>query len=237
MSDLLALRLRLHPRRGSSNRCKVGPLLGAGATFLAVLVALFRESVFLRWRRPKLSVAIKPEPPDSHKTKFRFSDGTTVWCYVFRLWIANNGKTTAERVQVFASRLLRRCADGKFRSEARFLPMNLLWSHGAGVILEGIAREMGHHCDLGYVFPPDSPNPNIDRPARLPPGKTCLQLETEVRPFTGSSHLEPGSYRLELRVAGSNARPVDVVIEISLDGVWHDNEGDMLSRGIGVHRI
>jgi hypothetical protein len=111
------------------------PLLGALATFLAVLVALFRESIFLRWRRPKPSVAIKPEPPDSHKTEMRFEDGTTVPCYMFRLWVANSGKTAAERVQVFARQLLRRHANGDFRSETRFLPMNLLWSHGVGVTL------------------------------------------------------------------------------------------------------
>jgi hypothetical protein len=94
---------------------KWGPLLGALATFLAVLVALFRESLFLRLRRPKLSVAIKPEPPDSQKTQMRFGDGTTVPCYTFRLWVENGGKTTAERVQVFARRLLRRHANGSFR--------------------------------------------------------------------------------------------------------------------------
>jgi len=210
------------------------PLLGALATFLAVLVALFRESFFLRWRRSKLSVTIKAEPPDSHKTEFRFSDGTVVPSYVFRLWVVNSGKTTAERVQVFARRLSRRHANGEFRNETRFLPMNLLWSHGVGVTLEGLARGMGHHCDLGYIFPPDSVNPNIRRPARIPQSKTCLQLETEVRPFTGTSHLEPGIYHLELRAAGANTRPIDVVIEISLDGGWHDEEADMLSRGVGL---
>ena len=93
---------------------------------------------------------------------------------------------------------------------------------------------MGHHCDLGYIFPPDSRNPNIHRPARIPQGKTCLQLETEVRPFTGTSHLEPGTYRLELRAAGANTKPIDVIIEIFIDGAWYDDEVDMLSRGVGL---
>jgi hypothetical protein len=112
--------------------------------------------------------------------------------------------------------------------------MNLLWSHGVGVTLQGIARDMGHHCDLGHIFPPSSSNPNINCPTRVPQGATCLQLETEVRPFTGTSHLEPGTYRLELRAAGSNTRPIDVVIEIFIDGAWYDDEADMLSRGVGL---
>jgi len=94
------------PEEAIPTAIRWAPLFGVVATFLAVLVALFRESLFLRWRRPKLSIAIKPEPPDSNKTQMRFGDGTTVPCYTFRLWVANTGKTTAERVQVFARRLL-----------------------------------------------------------------------------------------------------------------------------------
>jgi hypothetical protein len=96
-----------------------------------------------------------------------------------------------------------RYADGSFRTEQRFLPMNLLWSHTGVVFADGIAPQMDQHCDLRIVFPLAASDPAINRPARIPPGKTCLQLETEVRPFTGSSHLEPGAYRLSLRIAAS----------------------------------
>jgi hypothetical protein len=40
----------------------------AGAvTFSAVVVALFKDSVARRYRRPKLEISIRPEPPDCAK--------------------------------------------------------------------------------------------------------------------------------------------------------------------------
>jgi hypothetical protein len=150
------------------------------------------------------------------------------------MWITNVGRSTANRVQVFAARLERRHADEQFHQESFFLPMNLLWSHTGAVYSDGIAPEMGQHCDLGIIYSPAIPSDLINRPDRIPAGKTCLQLETEVRPFTGSSHLEPGDYRLWLRIAASNAKPEDVCVRISLPGDWYDDEEEMLSHGVGV---
>lgn len=181
------------PEKVIPNAIRWAPLLGALATFLAVLVALFRESFFLWWRRPKLSATIKAEPPYANKTEFRFGDGTIVQSYAFRLWVVNNGKTAAEYVQVFAQRLLRRHANGeKFRNEPRFLPMNLLWSHGVGVTLQGLAREMGHHCDLGYIFPPDSIQTSVARPESSRERHVCnLRLRSGPSPAHRTSNLEP----------------------------------------------
>ena len=202
-------------------------------TGLAVLVALFRESVFLWWRRPRFEVAIRPEPPDCNKTHVRLSAGI-VSAYYFRLWVKNIGRSTATRVQVFAAQLHRQHADGAFRREQRFLPMNLLWSHTSVVFSDGLAPQMGQHCELGIVFPLNVTDPMIIRPAQLPPGKTHLQLETEVRPFTGSSSLEPGNYRLRLLVAASNAKPRPFSLAISVVGDWYDDEAEMFSKGVGV---
>jgi hypothetical protein len=210
------------------------PLLAAGATLAAVFVALFRESSFLRLRRPRLQAQIRARPPDCNKTRVRVSPELIVDSYYLRIWITNSGRSTATRVQVFAARLERRHADGQFHEESFFLPMNLLWSHTGAVYADGIAPEMGQHCDFGIIFPPAVPAAAINRPDRIPAGRTCLQLETEVRPFTGSSHLEPGDYRLWLRIAASNAKPGTVSVRISLTGDWFDDENQMLSHGVGV---
>jgi hypothetical protein len=121
-----------------------------------------------------------------------------------------------------------------FRREQRFLPMNLLWSHTGVVFADRIAPHMGQHCELGIVFPPNATDPNIIRPAKLPTGKTYFQLETQVRPFTGSSSLEPGTYRLRVLVAAGNAKPQAFNLEISVLGNWYDDEAEMLSKGVGV---
>ena len=202
-------------------------------TGLAVLVALFRESVFLWWRRPRFEVAVRPEPPDCNKSLVRLSKETAT-AYCLRLWVKNTGRSTATRVQVFAAKLDRQHADGVFRKERRFLPMNLLWTHIGVVFADGIAPQMGQHCELGIVFPPNVTDPMVIRPPKIAPGRTYLQLETEVKPFTGSSSLEPGTYRLRLLVAASNAKPRSIILKISVLGDWYDDEAEMLSKGIGV---
>jgi hypothetical protein len=112
--------------------------------------------------------------------------------------------------------------------------MNLLWTHTGVVFTDGIAPQMGQHCELGIVFQLDKRDRAIIPPPKLPQGKTFLQLETEVRPFTGNSSLEPGTYRLRVLVAAGNAKPRAFTLEISVAGDWYDDEAEMLSKGIGV---
>src|SRR5437867_7687994 len=134
---------------------------GAGATFLAVLVALFREPLIRWWRCPILEITGVMGPPHSHKIPMQYVvQSLTSLAYAnaqsfyFRLWIENSGKTRAEQVQVFAASLSRRAADGSFENEANFLPMNLQWSHNREIYAQGISPRMGKHCDLGHVVEP-----------------------------------------------------------------------------------
>jgi hypothetical protein len=219
--------------QGLSAALQWAPVASVVATTLAVLVALFRESIVLWWRSPKLKVTILAGPPDCNKTETRLP-GMTVSAYYFRLWITNDGRTAATRVQVFASELQRQHADGSFRREQRFLPMNLIWSHTGVVFADSIAPGMGQHCELGVIFPPTAKHESIARPLGTPNGRTCLALQTEVKPFTGSSTVMPGTYRLRLRVAAANAKPRNFSISISLPGDWYEDEGEMLSQGIGL---
>jgi hypothetical protein len=137
---------------------------GATATFLAVLVALFKDE-FLRWRRkPKLRLSVSLAPPDCHKTTVTYvvqkvaPTYNPADCYYLRLWVENVGKTRAERVQVFVAKLSRRTADGSFKNVDQFLPMNLRWSHAGSktpeIFAEGISPEMGRHCDLAHLVDP-----------------------------------------------------------------------------------
>jgi len=77
----------------------------ATATFLAVLVALFKDEI-LRWRRkPDLTISAALTPPNCHKTTMTYTDRASaqmyrkVACYYLRIWVENIGKTRAERVQ------------------------------------------------------------------------------------------------------------------------------------------
>jgi|ERR1017187_7564610 hypothetical protein len=219
---------------------------GATATLIAVVVALFKEDFTRRWRSPKLSVVIRLRAPDCIKTPFfvvyKAADQATVQqeteCYYFRLWIENNGNQRAERVQVYAVRLLKKHADGVFRGVESFLPMNLRWAHALDPskpeIFGDINPKMGKHCDLGRIVNPKAP---IDRLPGVPEDKTILHLDTEVEPATGSHLLPPDSYQLHLRIAAANVAPVEKRLELSIQGNWYSDQAKMFADGIGIREL
>ncbi len=77
---------------------------------LVALVALFKEEIVKRWRRPILDLSLRVTPPDCYKTESRYlrpgpGDNVPIrgfgkWhvanCYYFRLWVDNHGKTRAD---------------------------------------------------------------------------------------------------------------------------------------------
>jgi len=227
--------------------CNLGPWAAAVATFIAALVALLRDEIIRLWRRPDLVGVIRPSGAERHKTQMRWIDQSgpvpvvrACDCYYLRLLVQNKGTQRADRVQVFASRLLRHQADGSFVEDARFLPMNLRWSHsqqasgGPEIFAEGISPEMGKHCDLGHVLDPKFQGLIENPPPAAKPGETVLTLDLEVAPFTQSHLILPGIYRLELKLAAANAKPKTKIISFNLTGRWYADEVTMFSDGISV---
>ena len=135
------------------------------ATVLAVVVALFKDDFLRLWRRPRLVATLPSDHLGLQKTIINYPiDSTNTYekraCYYFRLWVENQGKQRAERVQVYAASLSRRQADNTFKEVERFLPMNLCWTHGLlednrpEVYADGISPKMGRLCDIGIVLEP-----------------------------------------------------------------------------------
>ena len=219
---------------------------GVAATLAAVLVALFKDTALRWWNRPRLTVSIKLGPPDCAKTKLHYAvqrvapTFVAADCYWLRLWVKNEGRTRAEKVQVFAEQLARRAADGTFKIVEDFLPMNLRWSHAQNpegfpeVFADAISREMGRHCDLGRVVDPSCLVDLGESLNDVPPGKTDLALELEVKPNTRTHLLRPGDYRLSLRIGAANAGPVTAVVELNHTGEWFSDPQRMFSDGLGV---
>lgn len=218
---------------------------GALATFLAVLVALFKEDLVQLWRRPKLTLSITLAPPDCHKTQLTFVGiaAPPIDCYYLRIWVKNEGKTRAEAVQVFAAGLAKKAADGSFRRVESFLPMNLKWSHaqvqtsGPEIFAEGISPGMGKHCDLGRIAHPNSKVVLGENLPGVPEENAILILELEIQPNTRSHLVPPGTYLLELRVAGANCSPVSKTLEFTLTGQWFDEESRMFRDGFGLRMV
>jgi hypothetical protein len=219
------------------------------ATFLAVLVALFKEEITKIWRRPILDGSIELRAPDCHKTEMTFFNQRSGEifakgdCYYFRIWVENKGNLRAERVQVYASSLLRKHADGSYKRVKNFLPMNLKWSHskqrpeGPEIFAEGISPFMGKHCDLGHIVDPGVRKQTNQTLPDFPEEETLFVLDLEVFPSTLSHLIPPGEYRIDLKIAAANAKPVTKTFELNITGEWYENENKMFADGIGIKEI
>ncbi len=219
---------------------------GAVTTFFAVLVALFKEALFRKWRRAKLSVRILLEPPDSFLEPWIYPDPRDpqpstkkTTRYIFRLWVSNEGKyDRAEKVQVFAKKLEKQLPDRKsFVPVNEFLPLNLLWSNAlTPTNLEGISPySMGKHCDLGHIMNPSALVDMKEDHPDVPPGKTLLALHLEFLHLSKPYLLPPGTYRLELIMAAANALPVTKTLEITITGEWYDTPDKMFRDGVRIN--
>lgn len=222
----------------------VATWVGVGVTFAAVLVALLKDEFWRLMRRPKLQATIKLESPDCQKTEQYVSNMQTgqligVWpCYYFRTWVKNIGKSRAEKVQVFASRLLRQNPDKSFHEEERFDPMNLKWAHDHLIFAEGISPRMGKHCDFFHIDSPDRRRAGVaaNLPA-VPATETLAEFDTEVMPGNLGSLIPSGTYRIELLIAGTNVGPISKTIEITLTGKWYDDEKQMFRDGVSLRML
>lgn len=227
----------------------VGQWASAGATLMAVLVALFKNELVGWWRRPKLELSAGLVPPHCHIMPIHYQVQRVAptfiqsKCCYLRLWIANTGKTRAEKVQVFASKVLKKDADGEFREESNFIPVNLLWSHrqtvvgGQEVYAEGISPKMGKHCDFGHIYDPICRKDFGEDLPELSPTSTIFALALEVCPSTLTHLLVPGTYRIELHIAATNSSPIIKMLEFTVTGNWFDDLQKMVRDGIGLRII
>lgn len=212
-------------------------------TFLAVVVALFKKDIRYLWYKPKLTAKIRVAAPDCHKTQLTMLHPSSRQivqvgdCYYFRLWIQNDGRERAEKVQVFVASLMRKHADGKYKEEAAFLPMNLRWAHSTTpeIYAEAISPGMGKHCDLGHIVDPSKRDSRyMDSLSTVSEGQTIFELDLEVRPNTRSHLLAPGDYVLVLKLAAANTYPVEKRLRLVLKGEWFAEETKMFSDGVGI---
>jgi hypothetical protein len=207
---------------------------GAAATFAAVVVALFKDSILARIRKPHLDATCGKETPWTIRTPIVVHDGkgAVLWtgdAYYVRAIVQNSGQTRAEKVQVYASKLAKLGADNKFADIPTFLPLNMRWTNGpaggAAAILDGISPEMSAFCDIVAVC--DPANPHQSKPTDTPPNTTVGQLQLETEPFTGSHLLAPGTYKLTLRIAAANVKPIEKFFEFRHTGTWLKDDAAM----------
>lgn len=222
----------------------MGSHLAPIATFTAALVALFKEDIVKRWRRPKLTVRLLLKSPDSVAIPSVVTwqgagdPNVKMWrgdIYYFRLWVENQGSWPAERVQAYIRSISNRLGDNRLEEIREFIPMNLRWAHSPAdkpIIFETLNPHMGKHCDLGSVSPTSNAS---ERPlAGMKEGESTFNLATEVFPNNNCHRLKPGKYRIEILVAAQNARPRLFRVNLDWTGVFEESAERMFSNSLGV---
>ena len=209
---------------------------GAVGTIAAVLVALFKDPLIAWRRRPRLDATCTKDSPWTAKSPIVVQrEGVLLWsgyCYYVRAKIGNSGNTRAEKVQVYAEKLAKLGADGQFAEIPDFIPLNLKWSNLGVPILDGISPKMGAFCDILALC--DPANPTRPVPTGLLRDVTIGELQLEVVPLSRPDLLAPGTYRLTLRIAAANAKPIDKVFEFKHTGAWVENDTEMRRDCLGV---
>lgn len=218
-----------------ANLGNIAQWVGAIGTIAAVVIALFKERIISFFKGPVLEVS--DITPHCLLLPVNLRDGSRTQGHYYRLWVENNGKTAANEVQVFVSRLERRIADGSFERAPAFLPTNLLWAYDGEPYARRILPEMGKHCDIGHVVGPSQRvAANEDLP-NLPPGQSVLSLALEVKALHRPDLLSPGTYRLHLQIAAENCRPIKRTLEITHTGNWFADLKKMLSDGTSMRLL
>lgn len=212
--------------------------LTAFAALLASFVSLFGERVKQWLWRPDLRIDYV-HGPDYCDTPIMqgVSGGAPVAaeCYYFRLRVSNVGSARANMVEVHVSDLQKQQANGNFTQLRRY-SMNLKWTNIGTSQLTGLSPRMERFCDLGHVADPAmrARFPGEDLPG-VAHGTAILALDLETQPFHGTHLLEPGNYRLSIRLVAENHKPVHKLIEIEVTGFWAPNNLPvMLRQGIRI---
>lgn len=203
--------------------------IGALGTIAAVVVALFKESFLLWWRKPELVVECKNSPPWTVKAK-TIHGNWNGYSYWIRIHVFNSGNTRAEKVQVSLSRLQYSSDKNAGFSDQTMshLPLNLKWSHLSVPILDGISPKMSALCDVICLCDPKNPYWTQHQP--MLKGKTIGQLQLEVNLPEEYQILRPGVWKLTIQIAAANATPVKKILTFSHTGEWLDNDAEMREK-------
>jgi hypothetical protein len=207
----------------------------AAGTILLAFVAVFQQWLQQLVVRPRLNMDARVARPDSEKNQWTI--GADV--YYFRLAITNDGNDAAHDVQVYLEDVQQRKLDGKYEAVERFSPMNLLWTHIGSPTRPVILPKMPPlYCDLVHICDPKLKTATQEDLPEAGKDETVLGLELEVKVKAPPRYLlEPGAYRFRLKLAASNCKPRDYLLEVIANGKWFDDQDKMFSDGFGMRLL
>jgi hypothetical protein len=208
---------------------------GAFATSCAVLVALFKDSVKSWLNKPELQLEALPLIDNCFLSNVSDGNNNFEKRYYIRVRIINNGTRTAKNVKVFVAGCEKENASGKFIRRPDFQPMKLVWTHTGKNECSTIEPEIWNHCELGQILLPGSINKLANESVKhIPNTETSFILDTEVKPFTGSSFFEKGKYKFTLEVVSDDTKKKSYKLVLNHVGLWFDDATKMYNEGFGI---
>jgi hypothetical protein len=212
---------------------------------LAAIVAIFKEPIQAFFFKPGFKVEIETRSPYCVKntsTVFGMvvpkGERLVLWqgtIFYARLWVQNTGRTRAEGVEVFVTKVEQELLDGSYNAWDGFIPANLRWAHTNPEAPEtriSMSPEMGRHCDLGAIA-----NPECKTLKALPgvqKGQATFDLALEYPLPEDAQRLAPGRYRITLKVGAANTKPIERRVIVRIDGTWTEDVEEMFRKHLGV---
>ena len=201
----------------------------AFVTFLAVWVALFQEKIKNYFDQARVIFKINLIPPDCHQIGLSNPNSGQHQsnCIYLRIRVIHLKGKTAKDVEVIISNFWEVDEIGTKKVSKKFIPMNLVWSHFRTQLIQ-IPNGIFRYCDLGYIAPSQN--------------GTFLKLDTISQPNQVSGGEFPnifkaGKYEFELVLTGENVEPKTQHWILEFDGVWVEDEKEMLEEHISIKEI
>lgn len=216
---------------------------GALGTVGAVVLALLKDVILEFLFAPKLEWRLNTELDFGAAIVV---DGVDEWdAHYLRLWVENKGERSAKGVHVMVDKVEQSIGGKKFQKIEEFLPMNLTWSHvaeagTASTYMPQISPDTGRHCSVLEIIDPKYRQGNQSKRRALhkknyDSGRVYAKLLIESRPVSAFHVLEPGLYRIYLKIAAENIqRTIPVAIEINSFDAFNPDARLMLRDGIHI---
>lgn len=205
------------------------------ATFAVAAIALFQEPVRTWAFRPRFKLITSAAPPTcvAMPMMSKITGEHIANAVHLGVWIQNDGRSIARQVEVFASELSRKRADGGWDVVNTFPPMNLLWANIERVYID-IAPGSKKRLDVGHIADPDKRARLAEDASNLQAGRTALVFALMVQPNNKGHIVGPGEYQVKLEVAAHNAKASRHTLTITVPGPWYADEAQMLRDGVGI---
>lgn len=213
-------------------------------------IAIFQDKIRYLLRRPILDCEIDLKPPCCHKTITRIFSKKTgnleneFTTYYYRLKIWNNGKISAEKVEVILTNVFKKERDD-FKKIKSFPLDNLVWSipNEEGkrkIYLDYISPNTYKYCNLGHINNPSFHNNfsyEFNQKIPIKKNETIFCFDVFFKSNILYYIVSPGEYKITIKVGCSNAATITKEYSIVITGKWYDDESKMLIKGLEIKEL